>query len=65
MHSFYNRQNFPLFIMNDGPWDIYANEAGRCAAIPQDDASGHKASDFGNLDHVRLVLRRRALYRAA
>lgn len=57
-HPDYNKKNFPLFVMNHGNWDIYANDNGKCAAIPTESAAmeGCKASHFGDMDYVRATL---------
>ena len=57
-HEYYNLRNFPIFVVNHGNWDIYANEAGYCAAIPtrEMEARGCKASHFGDMDYVRVTL---------
>lgn len=57
MHHTYNRKFYPRVVWNrtDSPWLICADELGNCAAIPRDEASGHKASHFGNLEHVRRL----------
>lgn len=67
MHDYYNRQNFPIFVCNDGNWDIYSNAAGYCAAIPTAAAlaNGCKASHFGNLAYVRATLGARTARAAA
>lgn len=59
-HDHYNRERFPLFVVNHGPWDIHANAAGYCAAIPTEEAAatGHLASHFGDLAYVRTSLGR-------
>ena len=54
--TYYNRENFPRFVVNHGAWDIYANTAGHCAAIPTDEAGGYKASNFGTADYVAVTL---------
>lgn len=56
MESYYTRGNFPQFIGRNGPWDICANEAGQCAAIPRDPTKGHKPSGFGNIGQARKAL---------
>lgn len=58
-HADYNRANFPRFIVNHGNWDICANAAGYCAAIPtpEAEARGCKATHFGDLGYVRATLR--------
>jgi hypothetical protein len=57
-HEYYNKRNFPRFIVNHGNWDIYANDRDYCAAIPTDEAAtqGCKASHFGDLAYVRATL---------
>jgi hypothetical protein len=58
-HDYYNRENFPVFVVNHGNWDICANAAGYCAAIPTDRAAaiGCKATHFGDMAYVRATLR--------
>lgn len=57
-HPYYNRTNFPRFVCRNGNWDIYANAAGYCAAIPTEAAAadGCKASHFGDAAYVRVTL---------
>lgn len=57
-HNYYNTDNFPVFVAANGPWNIYANATGKCAAIPteQGNANGHLASHFGDLRHVKKTL---------
>ena len=56
-HNYYNLQNFPIFVVNHGNWDIYRNAANYCAAIPARGApAGCKASHFGDMDYVRVTL---------
>ena len=59
-HEYYNRAQFPRLIVNHGNWDICANAAGYCAAIPtaEAEAKGCKASHFGDLAYVRHTLHR-------
>ena len=56
--DYYNTDNFPVLIAANGPWNIYANAAGKCAAIPteQGSANGHLASHYGDLRHVKKTL---------
>lgn len=56
-HDFYNTQNFPVILAHSGPWDIYRNNEGYCAAIPSDPNSGHKASHFGELRDVMALVK--------
>ena len=62
MHPHYTRRNFPHFVCQYGNWNIYADDIGRCAAIPTDEfaALGCRASTFGNLEYVRRALSDRA-----
>lgn len=57
-HEHYNQENFPVFVVNHGNWDIFANETGACAAIPTKEAAeiGCKASHFGDMTFVRKEL---------
>ena len=56
-HEHYNHDNFPVFIVNHGNWDVYMNTRNHCAAIPAPDSSpGCKASYFGDLEYVRCTL---------
>jgi hypothetical protein len=57
-HEYYNRAAFPHFVVNHGNWDIYANDAGHCAAIPTADAAadGCGASNFGDARYVFATL---------
>jgi len=57
-HEYYNRANFPRVVVNHGKWDICANAAGYCAAIPtaEAEAGGSLASQFGTLAYVRATL---------
>jgi hypothetical protein len=59
-HHTYNRDYYPVFVVNHGNWDICANAAGNCAAIPtaRAAADGCKATHFGDMAYVRLTLRR-------
>lgn len=58
-HPHYNKQNYPLFVMNHGSWDIYVNAKGACAAIPTEEAAleGCSASHFGDMAYVRATLK--------
>jgi hypothetical protein len=58
-HSHYNRINFPHFVVNNGNWDIYANDKGYCASIPTPEAEtqGCNATHFGDAEYVRITLR--------
>lgn len=58
-HEFYNHENFPEFVTNDGNWDICMNpETQRCAAIPTAKAveGGCKATHFGDRKYVKITL---------
>ena len=55
-HFDYNHDNYPHFVVNHGDWDICANDKGYCAAIPTQEASGCRASHFGDLEYVRCTL---------
>lgn len=55
-HDLYNTTNFPHPIAISGPWTIYRNAEGWCAAIPTDPNSGHLASSYGDLHHVERML---------
>lgn len=57
-HPDYNRDNFPIFVCNHGNWDIYADAAGYCAAIPTHRAAadGCRASHFGDHNYVKVTL---------
>ena len=54
----YNKTNYPIFVCNNGNWDIYRNERGDCASIPTEKAAadGCRASHFGDLGYVRCTL---------
>ena len=54
-HDYYNTDHFPTLIAHNGPWDIYRNAEGKCAAIPVTPQSGHAASHFGDVSHVLRV----------
>ena len=58
MHEYYNKTNFPHFVINNGNWDIYAKDTGHCAAIPTTKAenNGCKATHFGDMAYVRVTL---------
>lgn len=56
MESLYTRDNFPHFIGRHGAWNIYANAAGQCAAIPRNPAAGHKPSHFGEAWQARRAI---------
>jgi hypothetical protein len=58
METYYTKENFPSFVCNDGPWDIYRNDYNYCAAIPTDQAAreGHLPSHFGDIGYVRATL---------
>jgi hypothetical protein len=60
-HDYYNTDNFPILLAHNGPWDIYRNLSGDCAAIPVDCASGHQASHFGDMSHVMAMVRNKYL----
>ena len=57
-HTHYNRINYPQFVCHHGNWDIWANENGRCAAIPSASgaAVGCNATMFGDMQYVRVTL---------
>ncbi len=57
-HAYYNRQNFPRFVCHHGNWDICANAAGYCAAIPTETgaADGCNATHFGDAAYLRATL---------
>lgn len=57
IHDYYNTQNFPILLAHNGPWDIYRNHKGYCAAIPVDPHSGHQASHFGELRNVMALVK--------
>ena len=44
-------------MAHNGPWDIYRNHNGYCAAIPVDCTSGHQASHFGELRNVMHLVK--------
>ena len=54
MHKYYNTGNFPTLIATGENWDIYANEAGHLASIPNE--NGCKASAFGDSDHLKRLI---------
>jgi len=54
-HDLYNTANFPEPIAISGPWTIYRNADGKAAAIPAAN-SGHSASHFGDMHHVRNMI---------
>lgn len=56
MESHYTRDNFPQFIGRHGAWNIYANAAGQCAAIPRNPAAGHKPCAFGETWQARRAI---------
>ena len=58
-HDYYNRANFPIFVVNHGNHDICANDVGYCAAIPtpEAEANGCRATHFGDMAYVRHTLR--------
>ena len=58
MHSYYNTDNFPIFVANCGNWDIYANAKGHCASIPTPSAAaeGCLPSHFGDAGYVKVTL---------
>lgn len=60
-HPHYNKANFPHFVQDDGPWHIYRNDAGKCAAIAVKE--GHSSSHFGDMAHVEKINRQRLAYR--
>ena len=53
-HNFYNKQNFPNFVCQNGNWDIYCNQQGECAALSK--AEGCRSTHFGDLLFVRGAL---------
>jgi len=58
-HPQYNKDNYPVFIVNNGNWDIYANrDRTYCAAIPTEEAArnGCNATHFGDARYVRVTL---------
>jgi hypothetical protein len=57
-HDHYNRDHFPIFVINHGNWDIMADERGYCAAIPTESAAGIgcKATHFGDMAYVRQTI---------
>lgn len=56
MENHYTRENFPQFIGRHGAWNIYANAAGQCAAIPRNPAAGHKPCAFGEVWQARRAI---------
>ena len=60
-HDFYNTDTFPVLLAHHGPWDIYRDDKGYCAAIPSDPYSGHKASHFGDMRHVMAMVKTKEL----
>lgn len=62
--TLFNRDNYPLFVCEHGHWDIWRNEAGECAAIPnvKGRLAGNEPSHFGTMDHVRKVCGKAADY---
>lgn len=60
-HEYYNRDNFPHFVGNNGNWDYYARDDGYCAAIPTPEAArgGCLASHMGDMNHVKRAMERR------
>lgn len=56
-HPFYNTENYPNYITTDSNWSIWANGAGRCAAIPTPkmQRQGCRAHYFGDMFYLRLV----------
>ena len=60
IHPYYNKTKFPLFICHHGNWDIYANDTGKCAALPSElgEKSGCRASYFGDLDFLESQVKR-------
>jgi len=49
-HAYYNKKNFPIFVLHHGNWDIYRNETFFCAAIAV--KVGCKSSHFGDSRHI-------------
>lgn len=62
-HDYYNTTNFPhLIASGEGGWDYYANDDGKVASIPSDPDSGRVASHFGDVWHLRRLLKDRPHY---
>lgn len=57
-HEYYNRDHYPVFLLNNGNWDICADANGRCASIPTESAAlnGCMATHFGDLRYVQVTL---------
>jgi len=53
----YNRANFPHHVANSGPWGIFRNAEGACAAIPHDKQSGRLPSGYGSIKQVVRMIR--------
>lgn len=51
--SFYNKEQYPVFMFNNGNWDIYSNGQST-AAIPTPEglARGCKPSHFGSIRYA-------------
>lgn len=58
-HAIYNKTNYPIFVANNGNWDIYRNRSGYCAAIPTDRgaAMGCIATHFGDAKYASMMLK--------
>lgn len=58
MKSYYSIDNFPIFVANNGNWNIYANAGGHCASIPTPsaEADGCLPSHFGDAGYVKTTL---------
>ena len=59
-HPEYNRLSYPIFVCHHGNWDIWANDKGRCAAIPSrsGEVAGCNATMFGDMQYVQNTLRK-------
>ena len=55
-HPLYNKTNYPIFVCNDGPWNIYMNDKEYCVAIPVSAEGGYLASHYGDRNYVRATL---------
>lgn len=56
--TIYIRENYPIFVAPNGPWDIWRNDVSACAAIPTAKAfkEGHLPSHFGTLEYAAHTL---------
>lgn len=56
--TIYTRENYPIFVAPNGPWNIWRNDVGACAAIPTEKAlkEGHLPSHFGPLEYAAHTL---------